>query len=98
MLGGGAGITIAGLAIISHDASWNTSQDMAAAFTTIFTLGFVTPDPVEYKHSVAGPILAIVGTGAMLSSIPLFTASAKNKRKAALMFKDETVFLIHNLI
>ena len=96
MLGGGAGITIAGLAIISHDASWNTSQDVSqgvAAIIAIVTLGgFVPPDPVEYKHSVAGPILAIVGIGAMLSSIPLFNGAAKNKRKANLMLKDENVF------
>ncbi len=92
MLGGGAGIAIAGLAIISHDASWNTSQDVAATITTIFTIGFVTPKPVVYKHSTAGPILAIAGAGAMLGSIPLFISAGKNKTKANLILKNENVF------
>jgi|GEM_PF-586184 len=86
MLGGGAGLAIAGLAIMTHDASY----DASAAITTVFTLGLVTPE--EHKHSAAGPILAIAGTGAMLGSIPLFSGAAKNKRKANLMLKDETVF------
>jgi hypothetical protein len=86
MLGGGAGIAIAGLAIMIHDASY----DASAVITTVFTLGLVIPE--EHKHSAAGPILAIAGTGAMLGSIPLFTSAAKNKRKANLMVKDENVF------
>ena len=92
LLGGGAGIGIAGLLIIANDASRNAGQDFAAAITTIFTLGLITPTPEKPKHSAAGPILAIAGTGAMLGSIPLFSASAKNKRKANLMLKNETVF------
>ena len=92
LMGGGAGIAIAGLAIISHDASWNTSQAFSASFTTFFTLGYVTPTPVVYKHSAAGPILAIAGAGAILGSIALFNAAAKNKRKYKLMLNNETIF------
>ena len=58
--------------------------------TTIFTLGLVAPE--KQKHSASGPILAIAGTGAMLGSIPLFLGASKNKRKANLMLKNETVF------
>lgn len=38
------------------------------------------------------PIAAVLGTAMMVSSAPLFIASGKNKRKANLMLKDETVF------
>jgi hypothetical protein len=79
LLGGGAGITIVGLAIMPPmNFEW--------------TLGGVGTAPVEHKHSTAGPILAIAGTGAMLGSIPLFITSAKNKRKANLMLINENVF------
>lgn len=86
LLGGGAGLAIAGFSIIVNDASY----DAAAVITTVFTLGFVTPE--EHKHSAAGPILAIAGTGAMLGSIPLFISAGKNKRNTNLMLKDENVF------
>lgn len=86
LIGGGAGLTIAGLSIMTHDAA----KETANALATVFTLGLYTAP--EVKHSVAGPILAIAGTGAMLGSIPLFTASAKNKRKAHLILKEESVF------
>lgn len=86
LMGGGAGIAIAGFSIISNDAS----KDLSDAFTTIFSFGYITP--AQHKHSAAGPILAIAGTGAMLGSIPLFISASKNKRKATLMLKDEIVF------
>ena len=95
LLVGGTGLAIAGLAIIGHDASNDAATagyNFAAALANVFTLGSSTYTPQqERKHSAAGPILAIAGTGAMLGSIPLFTASAKNKRKANLILKDETV-------
>jgi hypothetical protein len=86
LLGGGTGMAVAGLAIMVKDGS----EEASAALVTVFTLGLVTPE--EPKSSAAGPILAIAGTGAMLGSIPLFMASAKNKRKASLMLKDESLF------
>ncbi len=96
LLAGGAGLAITGLAIIGNDAGNDASTagyNFAAALTNIFTLGSTTYTPQqEQKHSAAGPILAIAGAGAMLGSIPLFTASAKNKRKANLILKEETVF------
>jgi hypothetical protein len=91
ILGSGAVMAITGFAIISSDASYNASQDLGAAFTVIFTFGFATPAPIEYRHSASGPILAIAGTGAMLGSIPLFITSGKNKRKANIMILDESV-------
>lgn len=92
VLSGGAGLAITGLCIMASDASYNASQDFGAAFSTIFSFGFVTPDPVQHRHSAAGPILAIGGTGAMLASIPLFTAAGKNRRNAKLVLKNESVF------
>ncbi len=86
MLGGGAGMALAGLLIMTKDAG----QEVAGIFVTVFTLGTVTPE--QPKKRAAGPVLAIAGTGAMLGSIPLFSASAKNKRKANLIIKNETVF------
>ena len=92
LLSGGAALAIAGMSIISSDASYNTSQDISSALTTIFTLGTITPAPVNYKHRSAGPILAIAGAGAMLGSILLFTATGKTKREARLLLRIETVF------
>ena len=91
LLGSGAGLAIAGMSIISHDAS----KDLSADLTTIFTLGFVAPE--KQKHSAAGPILAIAGTGAMLGSIPLFISAGKNKTKASLTLKNENVFFNQRL-
>jgi hypothetical protein len=87
MLGGGAGIALAGLVIMAKDAR----QETAGLLITVFTLGTVIPE--EPKKSAAGPVLAIAGSGAMLGSIALFNASGKNKRKYNLMLKDETVFI-----
>lgn len=86
LLGGGLGVAIAGMAIIGDEANKELTNDLG----TIFTLGLYTAPPV--KHSAAGPILAIAGTGALLGSIPLFIGSSKNKRKATLMLKNEAVF------
>ncbi|HUS01784.1 MAG TPA: hypothetical protein VMY77_08660 [Chitinophagaceae bacterium] len=98
LLGGGAGLALTGVGIMVSDASYNASQDLGGALTTIFTLGFTTPAPITYRHSAAGPILAIAGTGAMLGSIPLFTASGKNKRNAKLVLKNESVFFTPRVI
>lgn len=98
VLGGGAAIALTGVCIMASDASYNASQDFGAAFTTIFTFGFATPAPIKYRHSAAGPILAIAGTGAMIGSIPLFTASGKNKKNAKLVLKNESVFLTPRVI
>ena len=86
LLGGGAVASITGLSIIGNDVS----KDLSDGLTTLFSFGYVTP--AEHKHSAAGPILAIAGTGAMLGSIPLFISAAKNKNKARLVIKDEHVF------
>ena len=86
LLGGGLGLGIAGLAIIANDVG----HDASAVVTTVLTLGYVTPE--EHKHSVAGPILALAGTGALIGSVPLFFAADKNKRDAQLVLKTEKVF------
>lgn len=73
MLGGGAGLAIAGYIIRKNEAV----KDPVGFFT-----GEIT----------TGTVVFIAGDAAILGSIPLFTASAKNKRKANLMLKNETVF------
>ncbi|MGI8581112.1 MAG: hypothetical protein ACR2KX_02900 [Chitinophagaceae bacterium] len=87
MLGGGAGMALAGLLIMTKDAG----QEVAGIFITVFTLGTVTPE--QPKKRAAGPVLTIAGTGAMLGSIPLFSASAKNKTKANIILKNESLLL-----
>lgn len=78
-------MAITGLGIILGEAA----AEATGVLTTVVTLGlYNAPEP---KHSAAGPILAIAGTGAILGSIPLFTASGRNKSKANLILKDETV-------
>lgn len=84
LLGGGIGMGIAGSAIISGDAA----KDLSADLTTIFSLGYITPE--KTKHSAAGPILLIAGTGAVLGSIPFFISAPKNKHKANLMLVNES--------
>lgn len=43
------------------------------------------------------PIVPVsLGAAMMVGSVPLFIASGKNKRKASVILKDETVFLIPN--
>jgi hypothetical protein len=85
MLGGGAGMALAGLLIMTKDAG----QEVAGILITVFTLGTVTPE--QPKKRAGGPVLTIAGTGAMLGSIPLFSASAKNKTKANLILKNESL-------
>lgn len=86
LLGGGTGLAIIGMAIISGEAGEKLTND----FATIFSLGLYTaPEP---KHSAAGPILAITGSGVILGSIPLFIASAKNKNAARIILRDQHVF------
>ena len=40
----------------------------------------------------SGLVIMIGGGAALITSVPLFISSAKNKRKANLMLKDENVF------
>lgn len=86
LLGTGAGLAIAGCAIIIKEAG----EEANATLTTVFSLGLITPE--EPKHYAAGPILAIAGTAAMLGSISIFIASGKNKGKANLIIKNEKVY------
>ena len=86
MLGGGAGMALAGLVVMAKDVG----HEVAGLFVTVFTLGTFVPE--EPKKRAAGPVLTIAGTGAMLGSIPLFVASAKNKKQSTLILKNESLF------
>ena len=58
-------------------------------------IGIWCDDEYENDGIKAGFILA--GTISMLSSVPLFIISGKNKRKAATLgFKNENTFLLYN--
>ncbi len=83
LLGGGAAFTVTGYIIGLNSA--------VSSFGNIITTG--RPG----KTFTAGTILFFTGTAAMLSSIPLFIASAKNKRRsmaATAFFKMETAPVI----
>jgi hypothetical protein len=59
-------------------------------YLSVFPGVLVGATPTEHNYT-GETILLIAGTAAMLSSIPLFIAAGKNKRKAMnLVFKNET--------
>ena len=80
-------------------AAWIMMGGGAALFTTGGVIGahgffdFYTFDLNNAnKNLETGGILILVGSAAMLGSIPLFIASGKNKKKGmSLSFKNETV-------
>lgn len=76
LLGAGTGLAITGIALISNDK------------TPYYIIGAAE----QPKHSAVGPVLTVAGIGSTLGSIPFFIASRKNKRKASLMIKKESVF------
>ena len=83
LLGGGFGLT----ALSAIIATPKVTEDYAGIFTGLFY-----DEPVPENSYTAETILLITGSAAMFSSIPLFIASGKNKRKAmSLSFKKETV-------
>ncbi len=86
MLGGGAGMALAGMVITAKDVG----QEVAGLFVTALSLGTVIPE--ETKKRSTGSVLTVAGAGAMLGSIPLFVASAKNKRQSAVILKNESLF------
>jgi hypothetical protein len=86
MLGGGAGMTLAGMVITAKDVG----QEVAGLFVTALSLGTVIPE--EPKKRATGSVITVAGAGAMLGSIPLFVASARNKRQSDVILKNETLF------
>ena len=74
LLGGGFALSTTGALISSRKAA----EDLAGAFTGVF---FGDPEP--QNNYTGETILLVGGVVAMLSSIPLFIASGKNRRKAA---------------
>jgi hypothetical protein len=78
LFGGGAVLSTVGFIIVTNE--------VVKDFSNIFTPNYST------SNSTGGEIMVYAGTGAMLGSIPLFIGAGKNKRKANLMLKDETVF------
>jgi hypothetical protein len=84
MLGGGLILSTTSLAISIGKAG----EDIATGFAGILTLN---PDLATQNDYTGETILLIAGTAAIISSIPLFIASRKNKRKGmSLSFKNET--------
>jgi hypothetical protein len=86
LMGGGVGMALTGMIITAKDVG----QEFAGLFVSVLTLGTFVPE--EPKKRAAGPVLTIAGTGAMLGSIPLFVASAKNKKQSAVILKNESLF------
>jgi len=82
LLAGGFAMSTTSILIATPKAT----EDYANIFT-----GFFTAEPVPQNDYTVETILLVTGSAAMLSSIPLFIASGKNKRKAmSLVFKKET--------
>ncbi len=67
LLGGGLGLTIAGVAI--------GANEVANDFVTIIVTG-------EQQSSSTGAVMILAGGATMLGSIPLFISGAKNKGRA----------------
>lgn len=78
LLAGGAVVSSVGFIVVTNEVV----QDLSNIFTPNYSS----------SNSTGGEIMVYAGTGAMLGSIPLFIGASKNKRKANLMLKDETVF------
>ena len=77
LLGGGFAISMAGVV----EATSELTHDLINIF-----------NPEEQKSSSTGTVLIIAGTTTMLTSIPLFISSSRNKRKAkaiTVMLKKE---------
>ena len=84
MLGGGFALTSTALAV-------------ALAEVTAHAVCFFCDPEVVTSHQGLINTLAITGTVAMIGSIPLFSAGARNKRRAAeLSFKNEKTLLPDN--
>ena len=75
MLGGGLVITMAGLVVNSEDEVGN-----------ILTLGFI-----EFEKEHKGDWMIYLGSATTLASVPFFIAAGKNKRKARLSLKGESM-------
>lgn len=91
LLIGGTGLFIAGESIIFNEGMQELSNGIGAAIGGIITLGYSYTEPAPVKHSAGARVMAYGGLGAMLGSIPLFISAHKNKRKANLILKDESV-------
>ena len=76
-MAGGAVVSTVGFIIVTNEVVKDLSN--------IFTPNYST------SNSTGGEIMVYAGTGAMFGSIPLFIGAGKNRRKANLMLKDETV-------
>ena len=73
LLAGGFALSTTGILIAAPKAE----EDISYGFG-----GFLTGEPAPQNNYTAENILLVTGTVAMLSSIPFFIASKKNKRKA----------------
>lgn len=88
LLAGGFALSTTSFLIATPKAT----EDYVSVFTGLFTA-----QPIQQNNYTGETILLVSGTVAMLSSIPLFIASGKNKRKAmSLTFKKETAPQIQN--
>ena len=92
----------AGLLIRKSGRQKITAWILAGSGVSLLTAGFLielssASDlahltlPKDAKLTTGG-LLLLTGSAAVLSSIPFFIASRKNKRKATLLLKNENVF------
>ncbi len=87
LLGGGLTLSTIGSIIAAPKAA----EDVGYVVLLFPNIIAGNPQPEPQNDYTVETIMIIGGTAAMLSSIPLFIASGKNKRKAMnLSFKNET--------
>jgi hypothetical protein len=94
LLGAGTGLLFAGESIIAGEKANETANELGAALTNIFTLGYANYEPAPVKHSTIAPVMVYAGLAAMLTSIPIFGISHHTKKEAKLIIKNETLPLV----
>ncbi|MEO6894716.1 MAG: hypothetical protein ABI136_06730 [Ginsengibacter sp.] len=82
LMGAGAGVAIAG-GIIGTNAIKNSNPD--------------DPFDIFPRGSLAGGAMVLVGVAAIITSVPFFIASGRNKKKANLIFQNESQSFLHQL-
>lgn len=89
MASGGAALGLIGVGL----AASNVDDEIGNALVGLFTLTLPPPNP----HKNRGVAVMVVGFSAMAASIPLFLASARNRRTVMLMLQNQTTFIAPSL-
>ena len=75
LLGAGAGASLAGYIIAKNSINYSNPEDLFGLFS---------------HREQTGVILFLAGVAPIVASVPFFIASVRNKKKANLVFKNES--------